>query len=165
MIEEFVQICEELDRLIGAWEKKLIVLPEKIINERKNSQNRNIRQIVGHMVDSASNNTHRVIHMHYQKSPLRYPDYANLGNNDRWITIQNYQEKDWSELVLLWTAVNRHMVHLLTQVEEQKLTQIWISALNEKISLREMIMDYPRHFKLHLNEISALINQLTIEHD
>jgi hypothetical protein len=117
------------------------------------------------MVDSASNNTHRVIHMHYQKSPVNYPDYANLGNNDRWIAIQNYQEEDWKELVPHWASANRHMVHLIRQVDESKINQVWISALKERVTLSEMITDYPRHFKLHLNEISALINQLTIEHD
>jgi len=165
MRAEFQQIYEELSMLISAWEVKLASLPEQTVTNRRNSQNRSIRQILGHMVDSASNNTHRVIHMHYQQSPVKYPDYANLGNNDRWIAIQNYQEEDWGELVRLWAAVNRHMVHLIGQVDAFKLSQEWISALKERISLREMISDYPRHFKLHLNEISALINQLTIEHD
>lgn len=161
----FQEICDELSAQIQEWEVKLAALPEKTISNRKNNQKRSIRQIVGHMVDSASNNTHRVIHMHYQESPIAYPDYANLGNNDRWIAIQNFQEKDWGELVKLWSAVNRHFVHLIGQVDESKLNHYWISALNEKVTLKEMITDYPRHFKLHLNEISALINQLTIDHD
>jgi hypothetical protein len=165
MIAEFRQICDELSTLISEWEVKLATLPERTVTNRKNSQDRSIRQITGHMVDSASNNTHRVIHMHYQKSPVGYPDYANLGNNDRWIAIQNYQEEDWGELIKLWAALNRHMVHLIRQVDESRLNQIWISALKERVTLREMISDFPRHFKLHLNEISALINQLTIEHD
>lgn len=165
MIPAIKEISEELSTLISDWENKLGALPERTITQRKNSQNRSIRQIVGHMVDSASNNTHRIIHLHYQNSPVKYPDYANLGNNDRWIAIQNYQEEDWKELVGLWAAVNRHMVHLIGQVDQSKLDQYWISALNEKITLREMISDYPRHLKLHLNEISALINQLTLEHD
>jgi hypothetical protein len=165
MIVEFQQISENLSTLISAWEAKLAALPEGTITNRKNSQNRSIRQIVGHMVDSATNNTHRLVHMNYQKSPVNYPDYANLGNNDRWIAIQNFQEEDWGELVRLWAAVNRHMVHLIRHVDESRLNQQWISALKERVTLREMITDYPRHFKLHLNEISALINQLTIEHD
>ena len=165
MIVEFQQISEDLSTLISAWEAKLAALPEGTITNRKNSQNRSIGQIVGHMVDSATNNTHRLVHMHYQKSPVNYPDYANLGNNDRWIAIQNFQEEDWGELVRLWAAVNRHMVHLIRHVDESRLNQQWISALKERVTLREMIADYPRHFKLHLNEISALINQLTIEHD
>jgi hypothetical protein len=111
------------------------------------------------MVDSATNNTHRVIHMHYQESPVNYPDYANLGNNDRWIAIQNYQEEDWNRLIKLWVAVNQHFIHLIRQIEEPRLDKKWTTALNETINLREMINDYPRHFKLHLNEISELINQ------
>lgn len=165
MTTEFRQICDELAMLITSWEIKLAGLPEQTITSRRNSQNRSIRQIVGHMVDSATNNTHRIIHMHYQQSPVNYPDYANLGNNDRWIAIQNYQEEDWSDLVRLWAAVNRHMIHLIRQTDESKLNQKWITALKEHITLQEMIADFPRHFKLHLNEISALINQLTIEHD
>ncbi len=162
---EFQETCEDLSTLISAWEVKLFELPEQTVTVRKNRQNRSIRQILGHMVDSATNNTHRVIHMHYQKSPVNYPDYANLGNNDLWISIQNYQEEDWGELVRLWAAVNRHMIHLIGQIDASKLNQYWMSALNERVTLREMIADYPRHFRLHLNEISALINQLTIEHD
>jgi len=162
---EFDQIYEDLSGLISDWEIKLSALPERTVSRRKNSQNRSIRQIVGHMADSASNNTHRVVHMQYQKSPLSFPDYANLGNNDKWIAIQNYQEEDWDDLIRLWAAVNRHMVHLIGQVDDTKLNQAWISALNERVTLRDMIQDFPRHFRLHINEISALINQLTIEHD
>jgi len=159
MIWEFEWICEELENLAREWEPVLAALPEETITRRKNSQGRSIRQIVGHMVDSATNNTHRVIHMHYQESPVKYPDYANLGNNDRWIAIQNYQEEDWNRLIRLWVAVNYHFIHLIRQIEESKLDQQWTSALNETITLREMVTDYPRHFNLHLNEISALINQ------
>ena len=165
MTREFEEICDSLEKLIAEWEPKLISLPEKTISHPRNSQNRSIRQILGHMVDSASNNTHRIIHMHYQASPVSFPDYANLGNNERWIEIQNFQQKNWKDLVVLWAAVNRHMVHLIRQVDEKKLEQFWISALGEQISLQEMILDFPRHFKLHLNEISALINQLIIDHD
>ena len=158
-MNQFESINRELLSLIEEWEPKLSALPDDVIAERRNSQNRTIKQIVGHMVDSATNNTHRVIHMHYQESPVKYPDYANLGNNDRWIAIQNYQEEDWNRLIRLWVGVNHHFIHLIRQIEESKLDQQWTSALNETITLREMVTDYPRHFNLHLNEISALINQ------
>lgn len=165
MSEPFPDQYSELTELIQRWEVKLALQPAETVGWRKNTQGRTIRQIVGHMVDSATNNTHRIVHMHYQDSPVSFPDYANLGNNDRWIAIQNYQEEDWEELVKLWAAVNRHMVHLIRQTDPSKLDHYWVSALKEKVTLREMISDYPRHFKLHINEISALINQLTINHD
>ena len=94
-MDKFELISRELLALIEEWEPKLLSLSDDVITKRRNSQNRTIKQIVGHMVDSASNNTHRVIHLQYQESPLIFPDYANLGNNDRWIAIQNYQDENW----------------------------------------------------------------------
>jgi len=159
-MKEFESINREVLSLIKEWEPKLIALPEDIITERRNSQNRTIKQIVGHMVDSVSNNTHRVIHLQYQPDPCQFPDYANLGNNDRWIAIQNYQEEDWKQLVQLWKYSNIHFTHVIQNLKTEKLENVWISALNKKVSLRAMVSDYPRHFKLHLSEIDELIGKV-----
>jgi hypothetical protein len=159
IMDKFEVISEELLLLIKEWGPKLSALGNDVIAERRNSQNRTIKQITGHMVDSASNNTHRIVHLQYQESPLIFPDYANLGNNDRWIAIQNYQEEDWGELVQLWKYSNMHFVHVIKNINIEKLENVWISALDEKISLEAMVVDFPRHFKLHLDEINELINK------
>jgi len=159
MIKEFEPVVQGLLQLVPEWESRLSVLPNEVITERRNGQNRTIKQIVGHMIDSASNNTHRIVHLQYQPSPLIYPDYANLGNNDRWIVIQNYQEEDWEYLVQLWKYSNIHLVHVIQNVNSYKLENEWITALNKNVSLKAMIIDYLRHFKLHLNEIDELINK------
>jgi len=158
-MNEFESIIQELLNLIKEWEPKLSALANDVITERRNSQNRTIKQIVGHMVDSASNNTHRIIHLQYQKSPLIFPDYANLGNNDRWIAIQNYQEEEWNNLVQLWKYTNIHFGHVIRNINNEKLENEWISALEEKISLKAMVVDFLRHFKLHCDEIKELINK------
>ena len=155
---EFELNNEELLRLVSEWELRLLSLPEEVIGNRRNIQNRTIKQIVGHMVDSASNNTHRIIHLQYNSSPLIYPDYANLGNNDRWIAIQNYQNENWENLVQLWKCSNLHIAHVIDNVNPEKLNNEWISALQQRVSLKAMILDYLSHFKLHLNEIEDLIN-------
>jgi hypothetical protein len=157
-MREFESISKELLSLVEEWEPKLNALQEDVITERRNNQNRTIKQIVGHMVDSASNNTHRVVHLQYQPSPCIYPDYANLGNNDKWIAIQNYQGEDWKSLVQLWKYANIHYAHVIQYINSEKMNNEWISALNKKITLRDMVNDFPRHFKLHLNEIKELIN-------
>jgi hypothetical protein len=156
---DFTKNNQELISLIEEWESKLLSLTIDVISNRRNSQNRTIKQIVGHMVDSATNNTHRIVLLQYQPSPLMYPDYANLGNNDRWIFIQNYQTEEWFSLVQLWKYSNLHIVHVIDNVNMDKLNNEWISALNVKVSLVSMINDYLRHFKLHLKEIDELINK------
>ena len=159
IMDKFEAISKELLSLIKELEPKLLALDDDVISERRNSQNRTIKQITGHMVDSATNNTHRIVHLHYQESPLTFPDYANLGNNDRWIAIQNYQDEDWNVLVQLWKYTNMHIAHVIKNMNNEKLSNIWISGTNEEISLEAMVVDFPRHFKLHLNEIDELINK------
>jgi predicted MPP superfamily phosphohydrolase len=158
-MDKFEVISEELLSLIKEWEPKLSALGDDVISERRNSQNRTIKQITGHMVDSATNNTHRIVHLHYQKSPLIFPCYASHGNNDRWIAIQNYQQEDWNVLVQLWKYTNMHIAHVIKNMNKEKLSNVWISGTNEEISLEAMVVDFPRHFKLHLNEIDELINK------
>jgi hypothetical protein len=157
-VEQIVLISREISALIDTWDPVLRGLSPESISLNRNSQNRSIRQIVGHMHDSASNNTHRIVHLQYQESPVAFPDYANLGNNDRWIAIQNYQEKNWENLVSLWSTTHRHFAHVILHADSGKMENFWISALGEKVSLLEMITDFPNHFRLHIAEIEALIN-------
>lgn len=159
------KVSRELVTLTATWEPRLQELPEKIITRRRNNQHRNIRQIVGHLVDSASNNIHRIVHLQYEESPLAFPDYASHGNNDRWISIQNYAEEDWELLLKLWSSMYLHLAYVILQVDPDKLKHLWINGENDRLSLQEMIDDLPGHYKLHLNEISALIDQLTLDHD
>jgi len=158
-MNEFETICEGLQNLIESWEPRLMAMPPKMILGKRNNQDRNIRQIVGHMVDSASNNIHRIVHLQYRESPLRFPNYATNGNNDRWIAIQDYESEDWHNLVNLWKYANLHIMHVMRKVNPSKLDKQWFYDENTLISLREGIVDYLRHFKLHLDEITELENK------
>jgi len=157
-MKEFEANNRELLQLIAEWEPKLLALTEEVITTRRNSQNRSIKQIVGHKIDSASNNTHRIVHMQYQPSPLQFPNYASNGNNDRWIAIQNYQNEDWVNMVNLWKYANLHIIHVIENVDSSKLENQWYSSEDKLVSLKDGISDYLRHFKLHISEIEELIN-------
>jgi hypothetical protein len=158
-MKPFESLARELTELTQNWTRKLLSLPGNVISERQNTQNRTIKQIVGHMVDSASNNTHRVVHLQYQDSPFAFPNYASLGNNDRWIAIQHYRDENWPDLVELWKYSNLHYAHIIQYIQPEKLKNEWIAGPGKLISLNDMIIDYLRHFKLHLDEIEALIDQ------
>ena len=158
-MEEFNANNKEMEQLIAVWESKLLAIPEDLLASRRNNQQRTIKQILGHMVDSASNNTHRIIHLQYQPSPLQFPDYANLGNNDRWIAIQDYQSENWHDLVKLWRYANLHLIHVINHLDNSKLDNEWTTALNWRVTLRDMVLDYLPHFKLHLTEIDQLLTE------
>ena len=156
---EFSSVTDGISKGLETWELKLAQLPENTYINKRNSQNRTIKQILGHMVDSVSNNTHRIIHLQYQDSPFRFPNYATNGNNDRWIKIQNYQNENWENLIQLWKYYHIHLIHVIENVNQEKLNNEWISESNYgNITLQDMITDFFRHFRLHLNEIQELID-------
>ena len=155
-MKPFENIATEITSLVGEWEPKLFSLSEEMITQRRNSQNRTINQIVGHLVDSASNNTHRLVHLQYRELPLRFPNYATYGNNDRWIAIQNYQDENWENLVQLWKFSMLHYAHIIQNVNPEMMQNEWISNANEKITMKKMVEDFVPHFKLHLREIELL---------
>ena len=152
-------ITSEILSIIENWEPKLASLPDETISQRRNSQSRSIKQILGHLIDSTSNNTHRIIHLQYQSSPLIFPNYATFGNNDRWIAIQDYQNEDWMTMIQLWKYSLLHFCHVIKNINDDKLFNEWISGSDKTITLKSMIVDFPRHLKLHLSEISDLINK------
>lgn len=157
---DFSNITNELLQGIDTWEPVLSKLPNGIITNNQNSQNRTIKQILGHMADSASNNLHRIVHLQYQDSPLCFPNYATKGNNDRWISIQHYQNEDWENLIQYWKYNHLHLIHVIKNVNLKKLDNEWISGSGHgNVSLKDMITDFLRHFQLHLAEIQALTNQ------
>jgi len=156
MMAEFEKLAKEIAGLVSEWEGKLLSLPLDVITNRRNSQNRNIKQIVGHLVDSASNNTHRVIHLQYRESPLHFPNYATFGNNDKWIAIRNYQDENWENLVRHWKFSILHFAHVIQQINPEKLDNEWVSGEGKKVSLKEMVKYFMPHFKLHLGEIEEL---------
>ena len=155
-MKPFENIATEIIILVHEWEPKLLLLPEEMITQRRNSQKRTIKQIVGHMVDSASNNTHRLVHLQYRELPLRFPNYATYGNNERWIAIQNYQDENWENLVQHWKFSNLHFAHIIQNINSEMLQNQWISDVGEKITLKKMVEGYIPHFKLHLDEIEEL---------
>jgi hypothetical protein len=156
-MKEALAITTEILDLIKIWEPKLVSLPAAKLIGPRNNQNRSIKMILGHLIDSASNNIHRIIHLQNLPGPVTFPNYASMGNNDRWIAIQDYQNEDWNNMIQLWKYSNLHLCHIIKNVDDSKLGNNWIAGPGRLISLKEMIVDYLTHFKLHLSEISDLI--------
>lgn len=158
-MNDFESICTKIESLVNEWETILINLPPEVISVRKNSQNRTIKQITGHLIDSASNNTHRIVHLQNLEPPLIFPNYASSGNNDRWIAIQNYQNENWLNMVQLMKYSYLHISHIIRNIDPEKLSNEWIAGPGRRIALNDMVVDFLRHLKLHLSEISELMHE------
>lgn len=150
----FEEIARGIALVLKDWEPQLEDLSTDVITKRKNSQSRNIKQILGHLIDSASNNHQRMVRLQYNKE-LVFPDYRQ--DNDLWIAIQNYKESDWNNLIQLWKFYNLHIIQVIEQVNLNCLNNFWTDFEGTKVTLKDMIEGYLGHLHLHIEEIRELI--------
>lgn len=152
---DFSNVTNGILGYINSWEQKLINLPVNTITNKRNKQNRTIKQILGHLIDSAANNHQRMIRLQYNNN-LVFPDYQQ--DNDLWIALQDYQHADWITVIQLWKYYNLHMIQVIKSVDQTKLENSWCSFENINVTLKQMIEGYLGHIELHLNEIQELID-------
>ena len=55
------------------------------------------KEIIGHLIDSASNNHQRFVRAQLVPN-FSFPEYE----QEKWVKLQNYQGKPWIELIEFW---------------------------------------------------------------
>ena len=151
---DFNYITDGIAKVVETEERLLNDLPVEVITQRRNRQNRTIKQILGHLIDSASNNHQRMVRLQYSKELLFFPDYRQ--DNDLWIALQDYQNADWANLIQLWKFYNLHIIHVIHSVDVTKLDNYWYDFEGIKVTLKEMIEGYLDHLHLQMKEIHEL---------
>lgn len=151
---ELSSISHEIRKIAFEWEARLKDLPEDVIVTKLNRQGRNIKQIIGHLIDSASNNHQRMVRLQYT-SNLIFPDYT--LENDMWISIQQHQQEDWLEMLQLWKYFNLHIAHCISHADRSWLNNEWSDGRRDPVSLKDIIYDYLAHITLHIGEIRTLL--------
>ena len=141
-------------------------LSEEQVSVKRNRQNRTVKMLVGHLVDSVSNNHQRMVRLQYaprcghsmpntEMGMLVFPDYTQ--DNDLWIALQEYQHEDWHTLVMLLKYYNDHICHIIRSVDETKLNNYWIDYEGCRVTLDAMIREYVNHLNLHFGQIHKLL--------
>jgi hypothetical protein len=108
------------------------------------------KQIMGHLIDSASNNHQRFVRASLQDS-LDFPGYDQEGN----VRLQAPQEADWSLLVALWAAYNRYLAHVIARLPASKLETSCRIGSGAPVTLRFIAEDYLTHMVHHLRQIGV----------
>jgi hypothetical protein len=108
------------------------------------------KQVIGHLIDSASNNHQRFVRAALQPS-LDFPGY----DQDGCVRVQAIQQADWSALVALWAAYNRFLAHVIAHLPASKLDSVCRIGSGEPVTLGFLATDYLRHLVHHLRQIGA----------
>ncbi len=118
-------------------------------SERKSAPDKwSKKEILGHLIDSASNNHQRFVRAQLN-AELRIPGYE----QQVWVATQRYQSESWANLFQLWKSYNVHLLHIVSAIPEKALSNYCIIGDNKPVTLEFLIQDYVRHLKHHLEQM------------
>ena len=153
-LKDLKKVAEDIRSLVMACVEQWSDLTEDITEKRPTQDSWSPKEIIGHLIDSASNNHQRFVRLQIF-DVLTFPDYSK--DNEKWVKVQRYQEKNWNELLLLWQYFNLHLAWVIQTVSPDVLNHIWRLDDNTQVSLRDMMIDYLRHLRVHVDQVNAIM--------
>ncbi len=106
-------------------------------------------EILGHLVDSAINNTRRFVEVQY------LPNQKLIYHQNEWVAITKHQNANIQAHLNLWKSLNLHIARIIEAIPEENLTKVYDTGKGDInwCDLEYLIKDYVKHTKHHLNQI------------
>ena len=143
-------LSERLLSLVEAAEPRLRAISETESTQSILPGGWSRKQVIGHLIDSASNNHQRFVRAALQTS-LDFPGYDQGGS----VRVQAVQDADWQLLVALWAAYNRYLAHVIARLPASKLETVCRIGSGDAVTLDFLATDYLTHLGHHLNQLGA----------
>jgi len=108
------------------------------------------KQIVGHLLDSATNNRQRFV---WAAIDGRYsgPQYG----QEKWVAAHGYADQTWETLLRWWQAEHEILAAVVDRIPEERLEASCVVGGGAPVTLRFLIEDYLAHQRGHLNQLMA----------
>ena len=149
-IDELNPVADKIEQQVHSAIDRWQNLSEQMLTFRPLENAWSIKEIIGHLVDSASNNHQRFVRLQLTQK-LTFPDYGK--DNIHWVRVQNYQQQPWKELIGLWRYFNRHLAYIMRAVDPACLNHVWEIDADTRWTLFDLMTDYLRHLEVHLDQI------------
>jgi DinB superfamily len=110
------------------------------------------KQIVGHLLDSATNNRQRFVRAAADGS-FAGPNYG----QDAWVAAHGYAGQDWETLLLWWEVEHEILASVVDNIPEERLEASCTVGDDAPVTLRFLIEDYTAHQRWHLAQLAARV--------
>jgi hypothetical protein len=143
-------VIEDFRRTINESYDRLARFTEDASAEPISSGKWSRRELIGHLIDSASNNHQRFVRAQID-GVLTFPGYE----QESWVERQAYKDESWADLTAFWKSYNLHLLHIISHMSNDKLDVSCTIGSGEPVTLRFLAEDYVKHLKHHLEQILA----------
>ena len=154
-----MEIARELRLAVDDASERLAAIPDDKASQPVSPGKWSPKEIIGHLVDSASNNHGRFDRAQFTDD-LFFPGY----DQDAWVRVQRYSRAGWTDLIELWRGFNHHIANVVEHVPSDianlqrahhNLDEIaWNPVATDKpVTLEYFVRDYVAHLKHHLSQI------------
>ena len=106
------------------------------------------KELIGHLIDSAQNNTRRFIVAQYEENPTI------IYNQDKWVAINNYQTWDSQNLIQLWYLLNKQIIIILKNIPADVSQRICNTGA--AYTIEWLAEDYIKHLRYHMHQVLNL---------
>ena len=98
------------------------------------------KQALGHLIDWGA------AHQQWFACALAEPSLTARGYpEDDWLAAQKYDDFAWLDIVELWCALNRFLVHVIENIPEKKLDTPCKIGIAEPVTLQQLARRYVAH--------------------
>ena len=147
-------ISNGLRSVIGETYESLKKYDDKTMSFNPAPGKWSVKEIIGHLIDSAANNHHRFIRAR-QEEIFVFPNYEQAF----WVNAQHYNKSDWPFLLELWKNYNMHLATVIDTIpQDQQQTECRIGNY-EPVTLEFLCEDYVDHIKHHLKQIYNILDK------
>lgn len=102
-----------------------------------------LKEMVAHLVDSASNNHQRFVRLQLEPV-LVFPRY----DAEQWRVVTGIGPFGYADILTLWKSYNLFLLHLIEGVNPAALGHVWRREDGD-VTLEALIHDYFVHMELH----------------
>ena len=149
---------EQLRRVVERGATRLRAISEEQSRIRRAPGAWSPKEIIGHLIDSASNNHGRFVRAQQQEEMI-FPGY----DQNAWVAAGRYADLPWFDIVMLWERYNLLIAHVMDAVPDgerlrararHNLHLIAFNAVDERTptTLDYFMRDYVAHIEHHLRQ-------------
>jgi hypothetical protein len=139
---------------LAAFQNLINATPDDAANIRIRPEAWTLTEIIGHLVDSASNNHQRFARLQFG-SLENFPAYE----AEPWVESQQYSTYDFRALRTLWTSYNELLLHIAENSPQSTLSNGWVREDGTQ-SLDFLINDYYAHMQLHVDHYEKRLEEV-----